>query len=88
MSYSNIASYMPGDRVQYTGERHRQELGSKVGWVHASVEGSTGSYVVFFPDTKEQDSYILHESILREYHSNERVNGPEIAPRRRKKEDD
>ncbi len=56
--------FMPGDAVYYTGEKFKQELSNKEGkpfkgWIHAPVQNQPGAFVVWFPDTKEQDSYIL-----------------------------
>jgi hypothetical protein len=61
--------FMPGDAVYYAGEKHKQELSNKEGkpykgWIHAAVNGQPGTFVVWFPDTKEQDSYVLHASLL------------------------
>jgi len=52
LSYGPI--YMPGDAVFYTGEKHKQALSSKEGkphkgWIHASVQGAPGKFVVWFP---------------------------------------
>ena len=90
--------YMPGDAVFYTGEKLKQELSSKEGkpykgWIHASVQGEEGKFVVWFPDTKEQDSYILHASNLtkaRPPKVEKGREGPvvEHMPRRRKASDD
>jgi hypothetical protein len=56
--------FMPGDAVYYTGEKHKQALSNKEGkpfkgWIHAPVGGEEGAFVVWFPDTKESDSYVL-----------------------------
>ena len=95
LSYGPI--YMPGDAVFYTGEKHKQALASKEGkphkgWIHASVGGDPGKFVVWFPDTKEQDSYILHVSDLtkaRPIKVEKAATGPvvEHIPSRRKRED-
>lgn len=91
---SQLQKYMQGDRVFYTGQAHKQELtrdGKQLaGWIHATVGGQDDSYVVWFPETKESDSYILHSSLLVPYRApaGKREDGPVIQPRRRKKEDD
>jgi hypothetical protein len=63
-----MSNYIPmfnqGDPVYYTGEKHKQALSSKdgkpfKGWIHAPVQNEPGAFVVWFPDTKEQDSYVL-----------------------------
>ncbi len=69
MSTNHGPIFMPGEAVYYTGEKFKQELTTKEGkplrgWIHWFVNGSPGKFVVWFPDTKEQDSYILHESNL------------------------
>lgn len=61
--------FMPGDAVYYTGEKFKEELTSKEGkpfrgWIHAPVQNEEGAFVVWFPDTKEQDSYVLSEKNL------------------------
>lgn len=90
--------YMPGDAVYYTGEKHKQVLSNKdgkphKGWIHAPVQNEDDTFVVWFPDTKEQDSYVLHARDLgkaRPIKTVEKVNdGPvvEHIPSRRKRED-
>lgn len=64
MNLNHGPIFMQGDCVYYTGEKFREELTSKEGkpfrgWIHASVQNEPGAFVVWFPDTKEQDSYIL-----------------------------
>jgi hypothetical protein len=61
--------FMPGDAVYYTGEKNKQALTTKEGkplrgWIHWFVNGEPEKFVVWFPDTKEQDSYILHRNDL------------------------
>jgi hypothetical protein len=86
--------FMQGQKVFYVGQKHRQTLTREgkplVGWIHAAVEGAEGTYVVFYPETKHQDSYILSQDDLSEYRpaAGKREDGPEIAPRRVKKEDE
>lgn len=90
--------FMPGDAVYYTGEKFKQELSNKEGkpfkgWIHAPVQNQPGAFVVWFPDTKEQDSYILSVQNLskaRPPRTVEKQNdGPivEHMPSRRKRED-
>lgn len=69
MSHNHGPLFSVGEAVYYTGEKHKQELSNKEGkpykgWIHWFVNGEPGKWVVWFPDTKEQDSYILHESVL------------------------
>lgn len=80
---SQYNKFFPGDKVVSSVDR------SKVGWIHATVGNHSDAYVVFFPDTKEQDSYIMHADSLTVYHAAPgKQDGPEIQPRRKKKEDD
>lgn len=91
--------YMPGDAVYYTGEKHKQALSNKEGkpfrgWIYWFVNGAPGKFVVWFPDTKDQDSYILHASDLTRARPIQRVDkvhsGPvvEHIPNRRKASED
>lgn len=92
--------FMPGDAVYYTGEKFKQELSNKEGkpfkgWIHAPVLNQSGAWVVWFPDTKEQDSYILSAANLSKARPPKAVekveqSGPivEHMPNRRKKSDD
>lgn len=81
---------MIGDKVFYCGEKYRQELGGKIGWVHATVDNQPDSFCVEYPDTKEHDSFVQHTSVLTKWRPSkgEKHDGPDIQPRRRKKEDD
>jgi hypothetical protein len=81
--------FMIGDPVFYVGERHRQELNGRRGWIHAQVINQPNSYVVWFPETKEDDSYILSGRLLTRVRPapDKKHDGPEIMPRRKKKED-
>lgn len=99
MSYNNIPLLSPGDAVFYNGEKHKGSLCDKggkpfKGWIHWFVNGEPDTFVVFFPDTKEQDSYILHARDLSKARppKQEKVQqtGPmvEHMPSRRKKGDD
>ena len=91
--------FMPGDAVYYTGEKFKQELSNKEGkpfkgWIHAPVVNQTGAFVVWFPDTKEQDSYILSAGNLSKARPPKAVEktqeGPlvEHIPNRRKKSEE
>jgi hypothetical protein len=86
--------FMPGDKVFYNGEKLARELTregkSLTGWIHAPVLNEPGAWVVFFPETKEQDSYILSAKNLTHYRpsKNEKQSGgPDVQPRRRKQGD-
>lgn len=61
--------YMPGDAVYYVGEKFNQKLTNKEGkplkgYIHASVTNQDGAWVVWFPDTKESDSFIMSAANL------------------------
>ena len=91
---SNQEIFMQDDRVYYVGnkERLKQALTKDgkplVGWIYAPVGNEPGAFVVFFPETKEEDSYILSATNLSKYKpaAAEKNKGPEIQPRRKKRE--
>lgn len=101
MSHNHGPIFMPGDAVYYTGEKLKQELTTKEGkplrgWIHWFVNGEHGEhtkFVVWFPDTKEQDSFILNAANLSKARPPKAVekvqDGPivEHMPSRRKRED-
>jgi len=94
--------FMPGDAVYYSGskERLKQALTNKEGkpyrgWIHAPVQNVEGEFVVWFPDTKESDSYILQAADLSKarppkVEGKKQHEGPvvEHMPIRRKKAED
>ena len=84
-----IADFMPGDQIVYCGEANRQEIGGKIGVVHATVEGAEGTYIIEFPDSKNCDSYVIASKYLKPYVPSSRDNpGPAVSQRRRRSEDD
>jgi len=88
---SNIPIFMQGDAVYYTGEKFKSELtkdGKPMrGWIHAPVDGEPGVFVVEFPEAKDGD-YIIPSRLLSRARppKGEKHEGPEIRPRRQKKE--
>jgi len=87
--------FMPGDAVYYNGEKFKQELSGKEGkpfrgWIHASVQNEPGAFVVWFPDTKHSDSYVMSAANLTKARpptlKTEKQTGPVIEhmPSRRK----
>jgi hypothetical protein len=65
----SISLFQAGDAVFYNGPRFKQELVAKdgkpfKGWIHATVKNQPGAYVVWFPETKESDSFIMSEANL------------------------
>jgi hypothetical protein len=88
--------FMVGDKVFYVGERHKQELTregkSLAGWIHATVDGRPGVYITWWPETKQDDSYVMSHHVLTKARpapdkKQQQHDGPEIMPRRKKKED-
>ncbi len=91
--------FMPGDAVYYTGEKHKMALTGKEGkpykgWIHAPVQNEEGAFVVWFPDTKESDSYVLSAANLTKARppksEKDKHSGPvvEHMPNRRKASED
>ena len=65
----HFSLFQAGDPVFYSGEKFRSELNAKdgksiKGWIVAPVHNQPGAYVVWFPETKESDSFILAEDHL------------------------
>src|SRR5271154_5139559 len=89
--------FMIGDVVYYTGSKFRERLNGKKGWLHARVVGSTSTWIVEFPDTKngkdreDSDDYIMSTKVLTKQHhvapaAEKKHEGPEVQPRRRKRD--
>lgn len=86
--------YQQGDKVSYTGEKFKKELGGKLGFVTAGIENQPGVYSVDFPEMKTEDRfYVLAERFLsrfrpskKEDHDRERQ--VEIQRRRRRTAED
>jgi hypothetical protein len=72
--------FMPDDHISYIGDHHRAELGGKTGTIHAPVIGQPNTYIVYFHDTKDQDSYVLHGSLLKPYVAKEQ--GPVVESKK------
>lgn len=77
--------FMPGDPVYYIGEKHKAALTSKEGkpfrgWIHAPVQNEPGAFVVWFPDTKEQDSYVMAASNLSKARPPKTENAKHVGP--------
>jgi hypothetical protein len=83
-----IEKFMIEDRAFYCGDKH-PELNGKVGWIHAKVNNQDDTYIVFYPDTKNQDSYVISAQFLTKYRPSkaELNDGPIIQPRRQRSED-
>jgi hypothetical protein len=91
--------FMVGDKVFYTGLKFKDRLNGKPGWLHAPVVNQPGSWVVEFPDTKankdreDSDDYIMSVRVLTKQHhvapaEHKKQEGPEVQPRRRKRDPD
>jgi hypothetical protein len=91
--------FMVGDVVYYTGTKFRDRLNGKKGWLHAPVENEPGVWVCEFPDTKngkdrtDSDDYVMSTRVLTKHHttvavekSEKKQEGPEVQPRRRKRD--
>jgi hypothetical protein len=84
--------YLPGDPVFYVGEKYKDRLNGKKGWIHAPVVGNSNAWVVEFPDTrnskdqKDTDDYIMSGDVLSKWRPSpaelKKMEGPEIQPRR------
>jgi hypothetical protein len=75
--------YQQGDRVKYSGEKHKKELKDDFGFVSSRVLNQDDTYVVDF----SEDSLVVHASLLSRYHfvpgKNEHA-GPEVRRRKHK----
>lgn len=88
--------FMIGDPISYIGEKFKGRLSGKKGWIHAPVANSTGMWVTEFPDTRDpkdrsdSDDYIMGERVLSKWKTSpaelKKQQGPEIAPRRHRKD--
>lgn len=91
--------YLPGDKVYYTGDKYKEKLHGKPGWVHAQVKDNPYAFIVEFPETRnnkdpqDTDDYIMPYTVIDRHrpHGAEKEakekkhEGPEIQPRRRAK---
>jgi hypothetical protein len=91
---SNVPFFMPGDPVSYVGEKYKERLHGKKGWIHWYVNGNPNAFVVEFPDTRnpkdpdDVDDYIMPARVLAPWRPSEKDKGPEIQPRRRHRYED
>ncbi len=89
---SVYTKFQQGDMVNYVGLTFQTELTKEgkrlVGYVHATVANEEDTYVVEFPETKNEDSYVMHARSLQTHRPKQKEAGPEVAPRRRKRDDD
>lgn len=84
---------MHGDAVFYTGQKFKDRLHGKRGWIHSSVLNQEGVYVVEFPDTRnpkdqeDTDDYVMSAQVLtkRNPAPDKKAEGPEVQPRRRRR---
>lgn len=84
-----ISTFQIDDQIFYCGEKFSQELNGKIGWVHSRVQNQEDTYIIWFPDSKRQDSYVVAGKFLTKYRppKSESNNGPIIQPRRQSIED-
>jgi hypothetical protein len=89
--------FMIGDKVSYVGQKFRDRLHGKAGWIHAKVENQDGHFVVEFPDTanrkenpNDTDDYVMSVKVLARFRVSpaeaKKQEGPEVSPRRKRKE--
>jgi hypothetical protein len=89
-----VPMFMQGEPVFYVGEKFREKLHGKKGWIHAPVVGSTSTFIVEFPDTRngkdmnDSDDYVMPARVLSKWRPSpaevKKQEGPEVAPRRRR----
>lgn len=90
--------YLPGDKVYYTGDKFKDRLNGKPGWIHWHTS-DPNVFVVEFPDTRnvkdphDSDDYVMPVKVLTrqrphvpEKDTKEKKDGPEIQPRRRRRD--
>lgn len=95
----NTPHFLPGDKVYYNGERFKDRLNGKMGWIHAPVVNNPEAFVVEFPDTRnpkdpnDTDDYIMPVRVLTvkrppaaEKEKEKKQEGPEVQPRRRRRD--
>lgn len=89
--------YQEGDQVFYTGAKFKGDLTGKegkpqVGIVHARVVNEPGYWVIEFPNTKQNDSYVMSEKVLSKFRpaavKMDRNDGPEVQKRRKRPSED
>jgi hypothetical protein len=97
MNNTSSPLFLPGDKIYYTGEKYKDRLNGKPGWIHAPVNGSDTKFVVEFPDTRnskdqeDTDDYVMHASLLSKWRpekdpKEKKQEGPEIQPRRKRRD--
>lgn len=61
-------SFQQEDKVSYVGEKFKNALNGKEGYVVCRVQGEDNAYVVHFPEMKAEDQdYVLHAASLVNY---------------------
>lgn len=91
-------TFMIGDKVFYSGDKYKDRLAGKAGWIHAPVSNQPGTWVVEFPDTrngkdqKDSDDYVMSSQVLTRWKPSpaelKKSEGPDIQPRRSRKNED
>jgi len=82
--------FMLGDCVNYTGDRIRSINPKERCWIHATVGGEEGTFVVEFSERKQRDSYIINAKDLMHYRQpkSDKPTGPVVQPRYSKLDND
>jgi len=84
--------FMIGDCVFYTGNTKKALTSKSKAWIHAPVINDPGVWVVEYSETKQRNSYLIHESELSHYKPSkaetEKHVGPIVQPRYSKLDDD
>jgi hypothetical protein len=55
----HVNLYMPDDRISYTGNKFREQLRGKLGFITAFINGQPGVYSVDFPEMKTEDRFYV-----------------------------
>lgn len=90
-----VSQFQIGDAVFYIGDRFKDRLGGKKGWIHAPVINQPGTWITEFPDSRnnkdhnDTDDYVMSEHYLSKWKPSDKElkkqEGPEVQPRRRHK---
>jgi hypothetical protein len=88
----NNEVFMIGDCVFYSGNTIKSITGKAKAWLHSQVGNDPGVWVVEYSETKQRNSYLIHESELSHYKPSkaevEKHVGPIVQPRHSKLDDD
>jgi hypothetical protein len=77
-----MRTYFQGDLVNYSGERHRGDLGGKPGEICAPVVNQDDTYIVAFGS----DDYVMSASLLTPFQGHLRTSDDKQSDKKDKKE--